>query len=128
MSDGLELTTTRLHGAAVVSARGEVDLDTATRLNDAALAAMQEIGPTVVLDLSHVTFMDSTGLKVLLAVHKRATIGGGRLALAGSTRPVRRVIEVTGLDHVLTMCDDLDTAIADCTSHLPPSASGALES
>ena len=85
MSD-LDLSTTSEGSCAVVRVDGEIDLDNASDLSEVALAAMQEIGPSLVLDLSGVTFMDSTGLKVLLAVHKRAELAGGRLVLAGPTR------------------------------------------
>jgi anti-anti-sigma factor len=97
---------------AVVRVAGEIDLDSAGDLSEAALAAMQEIGPSLVLDLSGVTFMDSTGLKVLLAVHKRAELAGGRLVLAGPTRSVNRVVSITGFDQTFAICEDVESALA----------------
>ena len=73
---------------------------------------MREIGPSLVLDLSGVTFMDSTGLKVLLAVHQRAQLAGGRLVLAGATRSVQRVVSITGLDETFEVRDNVEAAVA----------------
>ena len=53
-------------------------------------AALQDVSPHVVLDLTGVTFMDSTGLKVLLSIQRRADLAGGSFALAGVGRTGRR--------------------------------------
>jgi anti-sigma B factor antagonist len=114
MSGDLDLSTTSQGSCVVVTVDGEIDLDNASDLSEVALAAMREIGPSVVLDLSGVTFMDSTGLKVLLAVHKRAELAGGRLVLAGPTRSVNRVVSITGFDQMFTVCEDVAAAVAVC--------------
>jgi len=123
MSGELDLSTTRAGACAVVSVGGEIDPGTASELSNAALSAMQEIGPSLVLDLSGVTFMDSTGLKVLLAVHQRAQLAGGRLVLAGATRPVLRVVSITGLDETFDVRDNVEEAVAAFTGE-EPAASG----
>ncbi len=51
----------------------------------------------VVIDLSGVGFVDSSGLRVLVEAHQRAEAGARRLVLSGSTRPVLRLLEITGL-------------------------------
>jgi anti-sigma B factor antagonist len=112
VSGELDLSTSREGPCAVVRVGGELDPGSAGELSEAALKAMQEIGPSLVLDLSGVTFMDSTGLKVLLAVHQRAQLAGGRLVLAGATRSVRRVVDITGLDETFEIRDDIDAAVA----------------
>jgi anti-sigma B factor antagonist len=112
MSGELDLSTFSQGLCAVVRVEGEIDLDSAGDLSEAALAAMQEIGPSLVLDLSGVTFMDSTGLKVLLAVHKRAELAGGRLVLAAPTRSVNRVVSITGFDQTFAICEDVESALA----------------
>lgn len=114
MSTDLELSRLVRDDVVVVTVGGEVDLGTANQLSEAAVAAMHENGPKVVLDLAGVTFMDSTGLKVLLAVHKRAELSGGRLVLASPTRSVSKVISVTGLDQTFLLCETLEAAVAAC--------------
>ncbi|MFH9352183.1 STAS domain-containing protein [Kitasatospora sp. NPDC017646] len=80
----------------VVTAHGEIDLDTAPHLRreiSRALAEHQE----VVLDLSEVTFMDCSGLGVLVRARNQADRSGRRLVLRGIGRPVTRLLELTGL-------------------------------
>jgi anti-anti-sigma factor len=104
----LDLSTKRIEDRAVVSVRGEVDLETATAMGDHALAALRDVSPHLVLDLTQVTFMDSTGLKVLLSIQRRADLAGGSLVLAGPTRPVRKILALTGLDQTLRVVDSVD--------------------
>lgn len=104
----LELSTRPLDARALVTVAGEVDLETASQLGDHALAALHEVSPHLVLDLSGVTFMDSTGLKVLLSVQHRADLAHGSLVVVGTTRPVRRILELTGLDTSFALFDTLD--------------------
>lgn len=111
MSADLTLSTVRRDGCALISIGGEVDLGTASELSDEAFSAMQDIGPRVVLDLTNVSFMDSTGLKVLLAVRRSAQLAGGLLALAAPTHPVQRVINVTGLQETFTICPTVEQAV-----------------
>jgi anti-anti-sigma factor len=118
----LELSTRPLDDRALVTVAGEVDLETASQLGDHALGAMQEVSPHLVLDLSGVTFMDSTGLKVLLSVQQRADLAHGSLAVVGTTRPVRRILELTGLDTAFALYDTLDDLPAPPD---PPISGGA---
>lgn len=103
----LEMSTRLLDGRAVLAVAGEVDLETASQLGDQALEALRDVSPHLVLDLSGVTFMDSTGLKVLLTVQRRAELAQGSLAVVGTTRPVNRIMDLTGLDHTFALYDAL---------------------
>jgi anti-anti-sigma factor len=94
---------------ALVTVAGEIDLETAAELGDQALAALQDLSVHLVLDLGGVTFMDSTGLKVLLAAAHRADLAGGSLVLVAPTRAVRRILALTGLDQSFTTADDLES-------------------
>ena len=104
----LDLSTRGYGDHAVVSVGGEVDLETATRLGDAALEALRDLSSHLVLDMSGVSFMDSTGLKVLLSLQRSAALAGGSLTVAGATRPVRRILTLTGLDQTLQLVDAVD--------------------
>jgi anti-anti-sigma factor len=123
MSIPLQLSTTRIGAAAaLVTVVGEIDLATAGELGDHLVAALHEAGPDVVLDLSQVTFMDSTGLKVLLAAHRRAQLAGGHLALAGAGRSVLKVLTITGLDRTFLLAETVDGAIESVRSAPAPQA------
>lgn len=104
----LQFSTRQVGERAVVEVIGEVDLDTAPQLGEQALSALNDISRHLVVDLSQVGFMDSTGLKVLLATQRRATLADGSFVLVGATRPVRRILELTGLDQALHLYDSLD--------------------
>ena len=103
----LQLSTRRVGERAVVEVIGEVDLDTAPQLGEQALAALRDVSSHLVVDLSQVGFMDSTGLKVLLSTQRRAALASGTFALVGATRPVRRILALTGLDQALHVYDSL---------------------
>lgn len=85
----------------VVSVSGEVDLATAPELERAlgeALARPEVTG--VEVDLAGVEFMDSAGLRVLVAARKQAEDSGRTLRLRAPHDRVRRIIEITGLSEV----------------------------
>lgn len=104
----LQLSTRRADGRAVVSVGGEVDLETASQLGEHALEAVRYVSPHLALDLAGVTFMDSTGLKVLLSIQRRADLAGGSLAVAGATRSVLKILALTGLDQTFALYDSLE--------------------
>lgn len=104
----LELSTRQEGERAVVTVAGEVDLETASQLGDHALHALRDGATHLVLDLTGVTFMDSTGLKVLISIQRRAELAGGTLAVAGPSRSVRRLLALTGLDQTFTLHDSVD--------------------
>ena len=119
----LDLSTRQLHDLAVVCVGGEVDLETANQLGEHALAALRDVSPRLVLDLSAVDFMDSTGLKVLMTIQRRAELAGGSFAVAGAPRVVRRLLAVTGLDQSIPVHDTVDDAAGG--SQPDPLTSGA---
>jgi len=104
----MDLTTETIPSDGYVTLRvhGELDLHTAATLRDAALAALRQDGTTLWLDLRDMSFMDSTGLEVLLATRRRAELEGGSLTLLGPTPAVLRVLEVTGLNSLFTIAAD----------------------
>ena len=79
-----------------VRADGEVDLDTAPALRDGLLRRLKP-GVRVRLDLAGVTFMDSSGLHVLLSSQRRARLLGSEFCVAEPSTQVRRLLEISGL-------------------------------
>ena len=106
----LVLSTRQVDDLAIVSVGGEVDLETASQLGDHALDTLRDVSPHVLLDLTDVTFMDSTGLKVLLSIQRRADLAGGSFAIAGASRSVRKILTLTGLDQTFTIHETVDEA------------------
>ncbi|MFD3663712.1 STAS domain-containing protein [Streptomyces sp. NPDC058659] len=85
-------------GGAVVSVRGELDIDSATHLRTALMRAMEacEDGGGLTLDLSGVTFCDSTGLNALLRARRRALSEHRSLTITATSPQVTRLLEMTG--------------------------------
>src|SRR5688572_29906439 len=96
-SDLLTINVLPGNGCATLRLRGEIDLSTAPAVREAALSALQQSSTLLDIDLSGVTFMDSTGLEVLLATRRRAELLGGQLRLIDPCQAVLRVLEVTGV-------------------------------
>lgn len=84
-----------------VTASGEIDAHTAPTLAKAIDAA----GTDVTLDLSGVEFVDSSGLRVLIDAHQRLGDAGGSLTLVAPSEPVRRLLEISGVDGYLNVAD-----------------------
>jgi anti-sigma B factor antagonist len=84
-----------------VRPRGEIDLATAGLL-DHQIQELWDCGwSEVVADLREVTFMDSSGLRVLVGHHRYAAEDGVRFSIIDGNGPVARVLELTGIDQVL---------------------------
>jgi anti-sigma B factor antagonist len=97
-------------GAATLAVSGEVDIATAPVLRE-ALRAHAGRSP-LLIDLSAVTFMDSSGLAVLLDLHQRAGERGERVAFIAPSQPVRLLFDVTGLGDELHLFSTAAEALA----------------
>lgn len=97
----------------VIRVSGEVDIQTSPILDDHLQRVLAEGHDSLVIDLSEVTFLDSTGLSVLINALKRCQGAGGRMRLESPRPHVRRVFEVTGLSDVFDVGDPEGAAPAD---------------
>lgn len=97
---------------AVLSVHGEIDLGTAPAVREALLPVLEhEIGP-LVLDLSEVTFMDSTGVHVLVDTLRRLEPQNRRLAIVcREGGQVHRLLALVGLLDTLTVYRSRDSAV-----------------
>jgi anti-sigma B factor antagonist len=97
-------------GAVVVRLAGELDLYNAHAVRDELLAAAARGPARLVVDLSDVTFIDSTGLGVLIEARTRLANRRGFL-LAAPGLETRRALEISGLDRHFAVHDSLDDAL-----------------
>ena len=96
----------------IVSAAGELDAHSAPAL-EAELNRLTAVsGASVVVDLSDVAFIDSTGLGVLVTTLKHVREVNGRLDVVVSRPRVLKVFTLTGLDGVIPLHSTLDEALA----------------
>lgn len=91
----------RGEGTSTVAVSGEVDVATSPALRAVLLDPEQCPGPELVLDLRAVTFLDSSGLSVLVATHNALAERDGRIRLECHPGPVPLVLRACGLDQVL---------------------------
>lgn len=94
----------------VVTVSGELDVATSRDL-DRELAQLQDVS-LVVIDLRGLSFVDSTGLGVLVRAHQRAEELGHRLALVRGNGQVNRLLSLTGLDSQLLMGDSTEQLLS----------------
>ncbi len=94
--------------SAVLSVNGEVDVYTAPTLRERILSAMNEGATTIVIDLSNVSFMDSTGLGILVGALKRMRQADGELHVVCDSEPVLKIFRVTGLMDVFGVVSSID--------------------
>ncbi|SEF15554.1 STAS domain-containing protein [Streptomyces sp. Ag109_O5-10] len=99
-------------GIAVLGVRGEIDYQSVGVLTRAMPPADPTTGPRVVVDLSEVTFMDSSGVNALVAAHHATRAVRGWLRLAGAHGPVLRTVQLVGLDAVAPCHPTVAEAIA----------------
>lgn len=91
----------------VVALRGELDVSAANRLEESLAALRSEDGDArgtrLVIDLAECTFLDSSGLTVLVTLHKRITAAGGELVVRRPSCSILKILDITQLTKVLAI-------------------------
>ena len=106
-----EVTVSGQTGVPVLRACGEIDVASAPEFHASLGELIGREVAVVIVDLSEVTFIDSTGLGVLVGAEKEIR-GAGRDLRVVVTRPqIRRVLELTGLDEVFTVMSSTKEAV-----------------
>jgi anti-sigma B factor antagonist len=116
----LAVERTSFDGVDVLSMEGEIDISTAPRLLSALNDAVAEAMRSVVIDLTSVGFMDSTGLALLINAHHRLTRRRKGFAVVCPAGPLRRVFEITDMIDRLRVCPDRATATAASSLAVQP--------
>jgi anti-sigma B factor antagonist len=99
-------------GAYVISLAGDADLYTAPELKEHLLRAIARNGKKIVVDLSRVTFIDSTSLSVLVQGERRLRPAGGRLGLVCSDPSILKIFTITALDRIFPIYGSREEAVA----------------
>jgi stage II sporulation protein AA (anti-sigma F factor antagonist) len=108
----LSVVSTATDGIRVLTLAGEIDHDTGQALRQ-ALDASGNLRPRIVVDLSRVTFMDSTGINIFVAAHRTLTEAGGWIRLAAPGEAVMRTLQIVGVDAVIDCRETLRQALSD---------------
>lgn len=102
----LEVDTEERGGAVHVSLRGELDLSTVDKVENELRRVEEEEPELVVLDLTNLSFLDSTGLRTIVTADQRARKAGRRVVVIKGPQTVHRIFTITRLDERLEMVDD----------------------
>ncbi|MBV8332586.1 MAG: STAS domain-containing protein [Candidatus Eremiobacteraeota bacterium] len=100
--------------------RGSLDLATSPTVRAALMEATEKGKRDLVVDLTQLEFLDSTGLGALIGAHRRSTEHGGTFRLIVSDGPIARLLNITGLIRVFAVYHTLDDARKN-QSRLPAS-------
>jgi anti-anti-sigma factor len=102
----LEVTTQDSGGHMTVSLKGELDLSSVGKVEEELERVEAEEPALLVLDLSRLSFLDSTGLRAVVTADERARSNGRRLVIVRGPDAVQRVFAITRLEERLEMVDD----------------------
>lgn len=98
-------------GVALLTVAGEIDTLTAPRLDVALARLVDESAPTLVVDMTSVAFLASSGLAVLIEAAHRASTSGRALRLLIQGRPVLRALQITGTDQLFELHTERQSAL-----------------
>jgi anti-anti-sigma factor len=101
----LEVETSEEEGLVRLVLKGELDLSTVSKVEEELRRAEASEPSVLVLDLSGLNFLDSTGLRLIVATDQRGRENGRRVAVVKGPEAVQRVFSITRLDERLEMLD-----------------------
>lgn len=114
-----DVTFSTLQGVPVADITGEVDMSNAHRLQRIVLNHVEDRHAGLVVDLTHTTYIDSSGIRILYEISQRLDQRGQALGVAlPATSPIRRMLAITKLDTLIDVADTAVEAAAGLTS--PP--------
>jgi len=108
MPADFRIVSRRWGDAVHVQVTGELDIATSPRLVEAIRGVQDSTASCAVVDLEHVGFMDSEGLRALLSAQRMSDADGFRIALVRASPAVRDVLELTGTQHLVRLVDDAE--------------------
>jgi len=112
MTHPLEVDISRVDSAHLVTVRGELDIGSALSLAGPLTEITSDGDGPVLLDLSDLAFMDSTGMSVLLNARRRLTRTGRRMAIVCPSGKVLRLFEMTSMIDTLRVHGTREAALA----------------
>jgi anti-sigma B factor antagonist len=109
----LDVETTRRGDASVLTLRGEIDVYTAPRLRQSIVDLVDAGAPHIVIDMTGVDFLDSTGLGVLVEGLKRVHGREGMLSIVATQEKILKIFDITGLNKAFAIHGSVHEAIGE---------------
>lgn len=103
-------------GIPVLDVVGEIDIYTTPQFKEAVSAAIDENKPAIVINMTQVTYMDSSGFGTLLSATKRLRPLDGALYLSGCNESIQRMLQITRLNTIFGVYATEDEALAAAKS------------
>ena len=98
----------------VVEVKGEIDLYSVKLLKEKVSIILEgKKVSNLLMDLTQVNYIDSTGLGILIGIKRRCTEKGGRMTLVSGSERITNLFSITGLNKVFTICKTVQEAAAD---------------
>ncbi len=95
----------------VANLEGELDIESSSDFKKKAGMEISNGHSNMIIDLSQVVYVDSSGLGALIALQREARLNGGALVIIGATEQIRRTMKITHLDKLFEFYDTLEEAI-----------------
>jgi anti-anti-sigma factor len=108
----VNLTCRHLPGATLIAVAGQVDTRTSAQLEEYIDQQRERLDEHLIIDMSELSFLDSSGLAVLLAAATLARAHGAGVHVAGLQPMPARLLEITGAGRAVTVYDHVEQAIA----------------
>ena len=111
----LDVDTGQVGASSLLTLRGEIDVYTAPRLRQAIIDLVDGGAAHIIVDMSAVDFLDSTGLGVLVGGLKRVKVKDGSLSIVTSQDKILKIFDITGLNKVFPIHDSVDAAASQAS-------------
>ena len=108
----IETSLRHLDGIPVLDVTGEIDIYTTPQFKEAVSAAIDENKPAIIINMTQVTYMDSSGFGTLLSATKRLRPLDGALYLTGCNESIQRMLQITRLNTIFGVYGTEDEALA----------------
>jgi anti-sigma B factor antagonist len=96
---------------AVISVPPEIDMTNADQVRDDLLSVLNRGPATLIVDMGGTTFCNSSGVNAMIRAHRRATACESHMRLVVTAPAVRRVLSITGLDHLIEVYPSVAAAL-----------------
>lgn len=108
----MTVTEEKIGQVFILGLAGDIDLAGAKIFRERIVQALDRAEQSLLIDFTAVTYINSTGLSVLILAAKRLGSSSGKLALAGVTDSIQRVLKITGLTSLFTILPTRAEALA----------------
>lgn len=106
-----ETEASNVSGVCVIKVTGDIDMYSAAEFRQAIKEALDPVAKDLIVDLTGVEYMDSSGFGALLGATRITKARGGQIVLVGCNEAITRMLNITRLDLVFPMSDNCEMAV-----------------